>query len=235
MLTAWLRGGRATIATAIVMIAVFLAQLAWPPLLDALQRDGAAVQDGQWWRFVTSMFVHGGGWPHLLFNLLGIVLVGVGVERAYSWWRWLVIFMVAGAGAGVLQFVLFPGVADSGASGGLAGLIGALMLELFRGRRVPIASMLFAAFFTSYLAGLVWLGPVAGAILGSVVAAILGITVRWVNRARFGLAVGVVLAVGTLALLAAWDVHGQGVVLGFAVGWLLAGSRTASPTASEAS
>jgi membrane associated rhomboid family serine protease len=220
-LWAWLRESGTTVAVAIVMVAVFVAQLAWPQLLDALQRDGGAVQHGQWWRFVTSMFVHGGGWPHLLFNLLGIVLVGAGVERAYGSWRWLVVFLVAGAGAGVLQFVLFPDVADSGASGGLAGLIGALALELFRGRRAPIGAMLFAGFFTSYLAGLVWLGPIAGAILGSLTAGILGITVRWVNRTRFGLAVGVVLAAGTLALLVAWDVHGQGLVLGFAAAWLI--------------
>jgi membrane associated rhomboid family serine protease len=230
---AWVRTVPMTLAVAAITFIVFLVQLAWPPLLELLQRDGPAVLTGQWWRFLTSMLVHGGGWLHLLFNLLGIVLVGSAVERTRGPWRWLIIYTVAGVGAGVLQFVLFPDVADSGASGGLAGLIGALTLHLFRGRRAPIAAMIFAAFFTSYLAALVWFGLIAGPIAGTLIAAILGITVRWVDRGRFGLAVAIVVALGTLALLLAWDVHGQGVVLGFALAYVI--GKRLEPTRSSGS
>jgi len=179
------------------------------------------VLSGQWWRLASSMLLHGGGWPHILFNLLGIVIVGAAVERHFGWWRWLTIYLVAGVGAGALQVAVFPEALDSGASGGLAGLIGALALLLVRGRRVSLASMLFAAFFCIYLAALLWLGPMVAAVSGSAAAAVIGILGRRADRSRLGRAVAVVVAVGTAALLLGWDVHGQGVVLGFAVGWAL--------------
>jgi membrane associated rhomboid family serine protease len=217
----WLRSIPVTLAVTAVTLGFFVVQLAWPPLLELLQRDGSAVADGQWWRLVTSMLLHGGGWAHVLFNLLGIVLVGAAVERGLGWWRWLIIYVVAGVGAGALQVAVYPEALDSGASGGLAGLIGALALLLIRGRRASAASMAFAAFFTTYLAALLWLGPIAGAVMGSAAAGIVGTVARRADRVRLGRAVAIVVAVGTLALLLGWDVHGQGVLLGFAAAWLL--------------
>ena len=217
----WLRGVPTTVSVTIVTLAFFAVQLAWQPLLGLLQRDGVLVLEGQWWRLVTSMLLHGGGWPHILFNLLGIVLVGAAVEREYGWWRWLVIYLAAGAGAGLLQVIVYPTATDSGASGGLAGLIGALALQLLRGRRASVPAMLFAAGFTSYLAALLWLGPIAAAVLGSAAAGVLGTVARRLERTRFGVIVVIVVAVGTVAMLLGWDVHGQGVLVGFAVAWVL--------------
>jgi membrane associated rhomboid family serine protease len=57
------------------------------PVTGVLQRDAARVLGGEWWRLATTMFVHGGV-GHLLFNLAGILLVGMALEHRVGagWW-----------------------------------------------------------------------------------------------------------------------------------------------------
>ena len=60
------------------------------PVLLALRRDAAALSDGQLWRLLTALLVQDGGIPGTVFNLLGLVAVGVAAERRLGrpagWW-----------------------------------------------------------------------------------------------------------------------------------------------------
>ena len=69
--------------------AVSVAGLVAEPVLVALRRDAVALSDGQLWRLLTALLVQDGGVPGTVFNLLGLVLVGVAAERRLGAWAWL--------------------------------------------------------------------------------------------------------------------------------------------------
>ncbi|NQU11375.1 rhomboid family intramembrane serine protease, partial [bacterium] len=95
--------GRPGPATAVILAAlglVFLAQIFLPPAradqLLMLAGNGAfTVSLHQWWRLVTALFLHG-GWLHLLLNGCAFWIFGTALERAWGWWRLLLVFLVAG-------------------------------------------------------------------------------------------------------------------------------------------
>lgn len=80
---------------------------------------------GEWWRIVTSMFLHI-GLVHLFMNMLALYYLGMVVEQIYGSIRFLVIYFLAGIGGGLTSFAFNDSVA-AGASGALFGLFGALL------------------------------------------------------------------------------------------------------------
>jgi len=85
----------------------------------------AILIDGEWWRIVSSMFLHI-GFIHLLMNMLAVYYLGTLVERIYGSFRFIVIYFLAGIGAGLASFAFTTSV-SAGASGALFGLFGALL------------------------------------------------------------------------------------------------------------
>ncbi|MFC3039066.1 rhomboid family intramembrane serine protease [Virgibacillus xinjiangensis] len=84
-----------------------------------------AVIDGEWWRILTSMFLHI-GFLHLFMNMLAMYYIGSLTERIYGNSRFLAIYMLAGIGGGLASFAFTVNV-SAGASGALFGLFGALL------------------------------------------------------------------------------------------------------------
>lgn len=84
-----------------------------------------AIIDGEWWRIISSMFLHIGLF-HLLMNMLALFYLGTMVERIYGSVRFLIIYMLAGIGGGAASFAFSTHV-SAGASGALFGLFGALL------------------------------------------------------------------------------------------------------------
>jgi membrane associated rhomboid family serine protease len=74
------------------------------------------------WSIVTYMFLHGGG-SHLFFNMLGIFFFGTRVEMRLGPKRFLWLYFISGIGGALLSFVLSPGSAIIGASGGVYGIM----------------------------------------------------------------------------------------------------------------
>lgn len=101
--------------------------------LGVLVRDGAlvrgAVHEGEWWRLVSSVFVHVGGF-HLLVNLFGLWFLGRLAEDIFGGWRTFAIFALAALGGTVASFIATPVGVSAGASGGIFGLLGAVFVEL---------------------------------------------------------------------------------------------------------
>lgn len=84
-----------------------------------------AILDGEWWRIVSSMFLHIGVF-HLFMNMLALYFLGTTVERIYGSKRFLFIYFLAGIGGGIVSFAFSVNV-SAGASGALFGLFGALL------------------------------------------------------------------------------------------------------------
>jgi rhomboid protease GluP len=82
------------------------------------------LQDHQWWRLVTAMFLHG-GLIHIGFNMMTLMQFGPALEELYGSARYLFLYVVTGA-LGFMASALI-GHFSIGASGALLGLIGAML------------------------------------------------------------------------------------------------------------
>lgn len=122
--------------------AVFLAVLADDALTNDLALLGQApyylggpvegVAEGQWYRLVTSMFLHEAVW-HFAFNMLGLWWLGGPLEAALGRARYLALYLVSGLAGGALTYWLAPQNQPSlGASGAIFGLLGATVVLMRR-------------------------------------------------------------------------------------------------------
>ncbi len=90
------------------------------------------VAHGDYWRLVTASFLHG-DWFHLAWNMLSLIIFGFIIETFYGHARMLVIFTLS-AVAGVIASYLFTPTTSLGASTGIMGLMGALLVHNHRYR-----------------------------------------------------------------------------------------------------
>ena len=110
-----------------------------PEFASALVRFGARVpmyiDKGDYWRFVTPVFLHS-GILHLTINVFSLWVIGAQVERLYGASRFVVLYMLSGMGGGLLSYVLLESrtARSAGASGALAGLVGVLLVFAIRYR-----------------------------------------------------------------------------------------------------
>jgi membrane associated rhomboid family serine protease len=90
---------------------------------------GPAVANGDWWRLVTSMFLHYGP-IHLAFNMFALWFFGAAVEQALGRGRYLLVYVVSGLAGSAGALLFTPESATVGASGAIFGILGAaLVLE----------------------------------------------------------------------------------------------------------
>ncbi|HWL11962.1 MAG TPA: rhomboid family intramembrane serine protease [Ureibacillus sp.] len=93
------------------------------------------IDDGQWWRVVTSLFLHA-GFMHVLFNMFSLFLFGPELEKIAGKARFLTIYFLAGIFGNVATFVLQDGMyASVGASGSIYGIFGAFAALVYYTRR----------------------------------------------------------------------------------------------------
>jgi len=83
------------------------------------------VQDAQWWRLGTAIFLHG-GMTHLLMNMFSLYLIGRGVEQYFDTKSYISIYMFSGFLGGLVSLYMHPASVGVGASGAIFGIFGAL-------------------------------------------------------------------------------------------------------------
>ncbi len=111
---------------------------------DHLFKMGAMVSrpylNGEWWRLLTSLFLHL-GWLHLVFNAYALLLLGPFVERKLRIWRFVFLYFFCGILAMWISALTSVPRLIIGASGSIMGLLGAtgaIMLQQFRKRRSSV-------------------------------------------------------------------------------------------------
>ena len=82
-----------------------------------------------WATMVTAMFLHG-GWMHIGGNMLYLWIFGDNVEDSMGPFRFAVFYILCGIAAALAQFMIDPSsrVPMVGASGGIAGILGAYLI-----------------------------------------------------------------------------------------------------------
>ena len=85
--------------------------------------------------FFTSMFLHG-GWMHVIGNMWFLWIFGDNVEDSMGRGRFVVFYLLCGVGAGIIHLIfnLQSAIPTVGASGAIAGIMGAYMVLYPRGR-----------------------------------------------------------------------------------------------------
>ena len=167
--------------------------------------NGAAVSNGEWWRLVTAMFLHG-SLLHLAFNMFALYWLGTIIEQALGTPRFLLVYVVSGlaGSAGALWFSSAFAV-TVGASGAIFGLIGALLILEYLatgsllGQAMILILVNFA--FTFAVPGISKGGHIGG-LLGGIVATYALMRYRGGPQRTIGLLVAV--GVGVLSLVLAY-------------------------------
>src|SRR6184192_2298305 len=103
----------------------------------------------------TSMFMHG-GWEHIIFNMLFLWIFGNNVEEAMGRVKYLLFYLLAGIAALFAQVALSPDstLPTLGASGAIAGVLGAYALLHPRAR---VLTLIFIIFFVTLVEIPAWI------------------------------------------------------------------------------
>jgi membrane associated rhomboid family serine protease len=116
----------------------------WEANPELLVRWGAnstaLTTDGQAWRLVSSLFLHG-GFVHLMMNMWALWGIGRLTERIYGNFRFAAIYALSGIAAGLSSIAWHSIVSSVGASGAIFGVMGACLAFFLRSRAHVSASI----------------------------------------------------------------------------------------------
>jgi membrane associated rhomboid family serine protease len=119
------------VSYAILGVTVVVSFLALQPegsdLLRLLWLDKRGLADGEWWRLLSPVLVHG-SILHLAFNMYFLYLVGPLVEQLYGSARFLLLYLLTAATASLASYLIGGPGPSVGASGALFGLCGVLLV-----------------------------------------------------------------------------------------------------------
>jgi membrane associated rhomboid family serine protease len=171
---------------------------------------GPAVAEGEWYRLVTSGFLHA-SLLHIGFNMLLLFLLGRLLEPALGTPRFVVLYFASLLAGSLGALVLDPNALTLGASGAIFGLAGATFV-IARGRGMDaiageIGFLIVFNLIFSFTAARVSVGGHIGGLIGGVLCALVIVAGE---RGRLGagrqatelVAMGAVAAVAFVAALA---------------------------------
>jgi membrane associated rhomboid family serine protease len=96
-----------------------------------IAQEAVGIADGEYYRLLTSMFLHY-GLLHLAFNMWALWVLGRELEARLGPGRFLTLYLLSGLGGGVAAYVFTPESASAGASGAIYGLFAALFVVFRR-------------------------------------------------------------------------------------------------------
>jgi len=197
-----------------ICVVVFLAELATDRIAfpgSIYDRGGVyapLVADGEPWRLLTAGFLHAQppfGFVHIAFNMYLLFLLGQMLEGALGRWRFLLVYLIAIAGASAVAMLLQPQSFSVGASGGVFGLMGAALLDLRSRGQAPFQSQIGQLLLVNIVLTFVFPNVSIGGHLGGLAAgAAAFLVVQEAGRRRVPAAAtyGVLVALLALALVA---------------------------------
>ncbi len=168
---------RTTLLVALAIAIPTTLQFFYPIVLNTFERDYDQFLAGDWWRFLTPLFVQDGGLSGSIFNLVSLFLIGTVAEQLWGIREWLIIFFGGGVLSELVAFAWQPiGAGNSVANFSLAAsiAISCLVPGLSRPARIV------AVFALGGGAVLFFLKDIHGAamLIGSLIA----VGLIWLNR-----------------------------------------------------
>lgn len=220
-------GGRVRASTSTVTytliavnVGVFVAQLATSGsrlVLEYGMVPTGVAAFGEWWRLITSAFLHApGSIFHILFNMWALFVLGPSLEALLGRLRFAALYGLSALGGSALILLSGPpDVPSIGASGAIFGLFGATFVVAKRlnlDTRWIVGLLAINLVITFTIPAISWQAHVGGLVTGLVVAAAYAYAPR-ANRTAIHLAA----TVGAFLVIVAMCVAGT-VMLGTAAG-----------------
>jgi membrane associated rhomboid family serine protease len=173
--------------------------------VDPATFEPVGVADGEYYRLLTSAFLHGGV-LHLLLNMYALFLFGPQLEAAFGRWRFIALYLVSAIGGSAVSYAMSaPNQPSLGASGAVFGLLGAFLVVSRRLRRdtTPILVLLAINLGYGFLVPRIdWRAHVGGLVVGALVALALVYAPR--DRRTAVQVVGVVAVLAAVLTLVVW-------------------------------
>lgn len=93
--------------------------------------------------FITATFIHG-GWVHVIGNMLFLWVFGDNVEDRLGHFKYLLFYLLAGIAGGVVHVITNPAstIPVVGASGAVAGVLGAYIIAFPRSRILALVPII---------------------------------------------------------------------------------------------
>lgn len=88
------------------------------------------VVHGEWYRLISSMFLHF-NFEHILMNMLSLFIFGKIVESIIGSWRMLIIYIISGLYGNFVSLSFNTTTISVGASGTIFGLIGSIFVIMY--------------------------------------------------------------------------------------------------------
>lgn len=126
-----------TLVIIVLNVLVFLFQVSLEPhyLNYFIAQHGIVPDRLHLSSLITSMFLHG-GWMHLIGNMWFLWIYGDNIEDILGHGKYLIFYLLCGVAAALVHILLNPysRVPTVGASGAIAGVMGAYMIKFPRSR-----------------------------------------------------------------------------------------------------
>lgn len=106
------------------------------------------VVHGEWYRLISSMFLHF-NFEHILMNMLSLFIFGKIVESIIGSWRMLIIYIISGLYGNFVSLSFNTTTISVGASGAIFGLIGSIFVIMYLSKnfnKKMIGQLLIALF-----------------------------------------------------------------------------------------
>ena len=175
---------------------------------------GPFVAQGDWWRLLTSAFLHA-NIIHLAFNMLALWWFGWPVEQYLGRLRFILLYLVAGLAGSAGALLQAPTTPTLGASGAIFGILGAmLVLEYQATGRLGGNAMTLIVInlgISFVYSGISWgghIGGLVGGILGTLAFARFGRGHAAYGRLGLVGVAGLVLIGAASVAIAYWKVKG---------------------------
>lgn len=163
---------------------------------------GEGVAHGQWWRIVTSGFLHE-SLIHIGFNMYILYILGLQLEPALGRFKFGLIYAVSLLTGSLGALLVSPHGLTVGASGAVFGIMGATAVEM-RARQIPVMQsgvgmlILLNLVISFTLPGISWGGHIGGLIGGGLAALALQVGDR-LRAPALAVAACVVIAAAAVA------------------------------------
>ena len=174
---------------------------------------GPAVDGGEWYRIVTSAFLHAGLF-HLLLNMFALYVLGTLLEPGIGTARFIAVYAVSILGGSFGALLLDPGEVTVGASGGIFGLMAATFI-VARGRGMDDVASQIGIFvvinlvFTFSIPGISIGGHLGGLVAGGLAALLISAVERRRTQASLGVELVALAVLGAGAVVGALLAAGQ--------------------------
>ncbi len=138
----------------LIFILFFILQITLSGFTELLVLNNLALK-GEYWRFLTAIFLHGST-IHLLYNLFALALFGSVLEKFIRGKKFLLVFFFSGIFANLIAVNFYT--SSLGASGAIYGILGCLAIL-----KPWMIIWVYSLPMPMFLAAILW---VAGGVLG---------------------------------------------------------------------